>query len=363
MEILSWIGLAIGLFAGLLMVTKKGNSVSDKLLSGWLFLLAIDFLTSALDYNQFGFPLLSNSFLLMNPAFYLYIRSLVVRSFRLRWIHLLHLIPYMLFEISVYILKEPLSFRNFLHDEGNFFFRLPFGLASISSWGFYNLMSLLAVIKHRKNAENEFSNLGMSKLISWVLVILISYASICLVSFVLGVVSVFAETLPNLAHNFTLASLLALVFLLGFYGLRQGRIYELILPAKKDQSPGLNHRSEYKNTNLSAQRKLEIKDLLIHEFDVKKIYLNPDLNMDLLSNLMDIPKHQITEVLNTVIGRNFFRFVNEYRVEAVKEMLKDEQNMYSIEAIGYECGFSSKSSFFTTFKKLTGITPAQFRSA
>ena len=84
--------------------------------------------------------------------------------------------------------------------------------------------------------------------------------------------------------------------------------------------------------------------------------------MDLLSQQLDIPKHHVTEVLNTVIGRNFFQFVNQYRVEAVKKLLRDPDNQWSIEAIGYECGFSSKSSFFSTFKRLTGITPAQYRA-
>jgi len=363
MEILSWIGVALGLFSGVLVVTKKNNSVADKLLAGWLFLLAIEFLTSAIDYDQFGYPLMSNSFLLMNPAFYLYVRSLVVRNFKLRWIHLLHLLPYLAFEIGVYILQEPLDFKNFLADEGYFLFKVPFGVMSLLSWAFYNLFSLLAVIKHRKNAENEFSNLGMNKLISWVLFILISYTSICFISFTLGLISIFGDQFPNLPHYFTLASLLALLFLLGFYGLRQGRVYEILYPYIPEESlPVASERIGYKKTTLSKTRKEEIKDLLMLQFDENKIYLNPDLNMDLLSQEMKIPKHQLTEVLNTVIGRNFFRFVNYYRVEAVKQMLQDERNAYSIEAIGYECGFSSKSSFFTTFKKLTGITPAQFRS-
>ncbi|HEY6915810.1 MAG TPA: helix-turn-helix domain-containing protein, partial [Paludibacter sp.] len=64
---------------------------------------------------------------------------------------------------------------------------------------------------------------------------------------------------------------------------------------------------------------------------------------------LKIPKYQITEVLNTELGNNFFQFVNHYRVEAVKMMLSDPKNKYSIEAIGYECGFSSKSSFYTVF--------------
>ncbi|KXK42865.1 MAG: hypothetical protein UZ11_BCD004001088 [Bacteroidetes bacterium OLB11] len=45
----------------------------------------------------------------------------------------------------------------------------------------------------------------------------------------------------------------------------------------------------------------------------------------MLSNKLKIPKYQITEVLNTVIGQNFFQYVNYHRVEAVKEMLSNKK--------------------------------------
>jgi len=78
---------------------------------------------------------------------------------------------------------------------------------------------------------------------------------------------------------------------------------------------------------------------------------------------LKIPKYQLTEVLNSDIGKSFFHFVNFYRVDAVKQMLADPKNKYSIEAIGYECGFSSKSSFYTVFKNMTGETPVSFRNS
>jgi AraC-like DNA-binding protein len=81
-----------------------------------------------------------------------------------------------------------------------------------------------------------------------------------------------------------------------------------------------------------------------------------------LSNALGIPKYLLTEVLNVAMGKNFFRLVNEYRVEAVKKMLMKKKE-YSIEAIGYECGFNSKSSFFTVFKNITGLTPLQYKLA
>jgi AraC-like DNA-binding protein len=85
--------------------------------------------------------------------------------------------------------------------------------------------------------------------------------------------------------------------------------------------------------------------------------------MSLMSEKLNIPKHHLTEVLNNTLGKNFFQFVNEYRVAAVKKQLDKPNNLYSIEAIGYECGFNSKSTFFSVFKTLTGQTPKNYRQA
>lgn len=362
MEILSWIGLALGLFTGVLMLTKKHISLSDRILTGWLFLLGIEFFSSAFDYKWFGFPLMSNAFLLMNPAFYLYVRSQIDPSFRLRWTQLLHILPYLSFEIAAYLIREPLEFGNFLKPTGNFFFRVPFGLASLLSWGGYNLMSLWTVIQHRKIIQDEFSNPVKGRSVGWILFILSLYSVICLGSFILGLISVFGKTGEPFPHYFSLISLLVLIFLLAFYGLRQERILEVFQIPRQESIDISEKRARYKKQNISEARKKEIRLTLIRAFEKEKLFLNPDLNMDILSEKLNIPKHHLTEVLNTEIGYNFFQFVNHYRVEEVKAMLRDPKNLWSIEAIGYECGFSSKSSFFTTFKKITGITPARFRA-
>lgn len=72
--------------------------------------------------------------------------------------------------------------------------------------------------------------------------------------------------------------------------------------------------------------------------------------------------HQLTEVINKTIGSNFYQLVNRYRIEAAKEMLANEYSRYSIEAMGAECGFGSRSSFYSFFKKSEGVTPLEYRT-
>lgn len=94
----------------------------------------------------------------------------------------------------------------------------------------------------------------------------------------------------------------------------------------------------------------------------KALYKDPSLKLGVLAKEMGIPPHRLSQLLNDNVGQSFTAFVNTYRIAEAKRLLHTERNL-TIEAIGYEAGFSSKSSFYSTFKKATGTTPAAFRKA
>jgi AraC-like DNA-binding protein len=356
MDTLTWIGFSQALFAAIIMLAKHNRSVADKLLTAWLSLLSIEFLTCALDYTFFGYPLLSSSFLLFNPAFYLYANSLIDGKFRLKWLQLLHLVPFVFFKIFAYFLHEPYMLEHFLQFDSTLWFRSFFSFASIMSWIIYNYLTAIILYRHRKRLLNEFSNIESNKRISWLFFIVIFYNLYCFSAVAIAAVSVFIDISFPISPIYNYSAMLIMVYVFGFYGLKQQVIY--VEPSSE------NEKSErYSQSSLSAKRKNEIRQSLESYFTNKRPYLNPDLNMDMISRALNYPKHQLTEVLNMDIGKNLFLFVNEYRVEEVKKMLKNPNNPYSIEAIGYECGFSSKSSFYTVFKRLTGLTPQQYRIA
>jgi AraC-like DNA-binding protein len=355
MESIIWIGFSQSIFAALLILTKKDRTVSDKLLSGWLCLLAIEFLTCAVDFKIFGKPLLSSSFLLFNPACYLYISSLTDKNFKIKYIQLLHLLPFVFFEIGAYIVKETLSIYSFLRSDTTLGFRLAFGVANIISWMVYNFLSLVKVIRHRKNLKNEFSTIENYISLGWLLFLFIFYICYCTVAFVIGLTVVFKGSDMTIPFIFNYSALLFLIYAFGFYGLWQKPIYTKTFT---EDMP-----ARYKNSALGPRKKKEIKNRIIAYFEEEKPYLRSELNMEILSAELKVPKYQLTEVLNTEIGMNFFQFVNGYRIQAIKAMLADKKNKYSIEAIGYECGFNSKSSFFTVFKNITGQTPLEYKNS
>ncbi|MBN1927505.1 MAG: AraC family transcriptional regulator [Prolixibacteraceae bacterium] len=355
MDVIAWIGLSQALFSGILTLSKENRSVSDKLLSTLLFILAVEFLTFGLESSIFpNFVLLSNSFLMLNPAIYLYTRSLTNPVFRLKWKQLAHLLPYLFFKITAWIIKEPQSFETFFQPDQNLWFRLSFGIFGIVSWVVYLTLTGIDLTKHRRKIKDEFSTIDMFKKVGWVLFIVVLYILYCFTVFLWGLFNViFLDTLSLTIYNYSV--LLIFIYIFGFYGLKQKELFSHT--TAKNSKP-----DRLQSSFLNEKTKEKIQKKILEYFNTETPYLNPDLSMSILSEKLEIPKHHITEVLNGVLGKNFFQFVNEYRVNEVKKKLNDPKNLYSIEAIGYECGFNSKSTFFSVFKQITGQTPAQFKS-
>lgn len=105
----------------------------------------------------------------------------------------------------------------------------------------------------------------------------------------------------------------------------------------------------------------KIIDELFVLMEEKHIYLNKRLNKAQLAATLKLTELQLASILKDYIGKGFNDFINYYRVKAVKEKLKDPAYKdITLVAIGEECGFNSKTSFYRVFKDLTGITPAEY---
>jgi AraC-like DNA-binding protein len=93
-----------------------------------------------------------------------------------------------------------------------------------------------------------------------------------------------------------------------------------------------------------------------------KPYVNPTLTLPALSKQMNVSPNHLSQVINEKMGRNFFEFINYYRVEEAKALLKSPGKQHlTLAAIGFESGFNSVSSFNSIFKKVTSRTPSQYR--
>ncbi len=97
-------------------------------------------------------------------------------------------------------------------------------------------------------------------------------------------------------------------------------------------------------------------------FEETNCYLNPDYTLEQLATALEINKNTISaEISKNKVG-NFNDLINSYRITKAKLLLKNtDYNEYTIDAIGFECGFNSKSTFYGAFKKVTNTTPAAFK--
>ncbi len=108
---------------------------------------------------------------------------------------------------------------------------------------------------------------------------------------------------------------------------------------------------------LEAQSLEEHLTMLMNE---EQLYKNPNLKLKELSSRMNISQHKLSQLLNDNIGESFNSYINRHRVENAISMLRANK-LFTLEAIGYESGFISKSGFYAAFKKTTGKTPSNFR--
>lgn len=135
----------------------------------------------------------------------------------------------------------------------------------------------------------------------------------------------------------------------------------LIILNKKKELILFKLPAKYGAKKIDTQEVKMLTQKLATLMESEHLYKNPNLKLPDVAQRLEILPHRLSQLVNDNLGKNFSIVVNEYRVkEAQQQLLKNEQ--YTLEAIGYACGFNSKSSFYVTFKKITGKTPAQFKN-
>jgi len=112
---------------------------------------------------------------------------------------------------------------------------------------------------------------------------------------------------------------------------------------------------------ITEQKGNEIKEKLLTYMNEEKPFLNAELRQADIAAAIGYSVHELSQVLNTQLNRNFSDFVNSYRVEEVKfRMQTEDAKKYTLTAIAMQCGFNAKSSFLRAFKKATNMTPSEY---
>ncbi|MFK7951581.1 MAG: helix-turn-helix domain-containing protein [Ekhidna sp.] len=103
-----------------------------------------------------------------------------------------------------------------------------------------------------------------------------------------------------------------------------------------------------------------ILDKVNRVMEQDKLYLRQDLKLEDIANKTAITRHILSQVLNDVYGHGYAHYIKEMRISEAKKLIETRSDL-SLEGIGYEAGFKSKSVFFESFKKIVGCTPSAYK--
>jgi AraC-like DNA-binding protein len=273
-------------------------------------------------------------------------------GFRFRRTELLHLIlPF------IYILM--LCFLYFVDPQSS---RLDFTLTLImlGQTVFYLLTSWLRIRKHQKRVllfSSDTSEIDLSWLERIIVVILLMTLIVIIynIFFMLRSLNLFMNMI-----------LLAVIYYVAYHTLWQREIYPFS-DASREEIISLENEpenGESKKKMISDDEIINFKTQLNQFMINRKPFIDPDMNLIKLAELFGTTSHRLSYIINTGFNKNFFNFINSYRVEEAKSMLLDpKMEQYSVLGVAFEAGFNSKTSFNKTFKQFTGVTPTDFKKS
>jgi YesN/AraC family two-component response regulator len=119
---------------------------------------------------------------------------------------------------------------------------------------------------------------------------------------------------------------------------------------------------KYRKSNLTEETAELYSRKIIEYMEERHAYTDEDLTLQIMAGDLSIPPHHLSQVLNTKLKMNFYTFINSYRVNEAKKLLKSQEYKDAkILEISHMAGFKSKSVFNTVFKEFTSLTPKEYR--
>jgi len=325
----------------------------------------------------------------LGPLLYLYTRALARGEMRFNRASGIHFVPMVLVFLSLIPLYA-LSTED-KHKVATAYFTGEFAeeIRLLGLWG-YSIVLLswlhfscycFAVIqllrRHEVHILDQFSDLEKVSL-QWLRLL----THFCLLVAMVGLaVHLLAFLLHYpLSSSITLYTeilLVLLIYVVGYMGLRQPAIFQPVLegspptgiasPSDPQSAPEQAYTSDeadtkYEKSSLTDGAAKAYKADLLELMARDKPFLDSDLTLSKLTECSGIPHHHLSQVINAKLGRNFYDFINQYRVEIAKELLADPQKSgVAIIDIAMAAGFNNKNSFYKAFRNQVAMTPAEYR--
>ena len=280
---------------------------------------------------------------LIGPLYYFFIKSHHNIAFRFHLTDLFHLVPF----ICSFLMQLPYYFKNDIEkiEIINYLYDLPTQSFQLDDWILSNVFMVLILIYAayclkillKENNKND----SIFRKISFCLM------GIAIAHLVLQTGLIIDKKEAILAE-IILACLFASLLL--FLGSWLVTINSIFVSSNK-----------YKTSPLSSEESKTIKSRLLEFLENEELYLKSGLKLKDLSEVIHVPSHHISQVINEQMETGFHDLINKYRIDKAKKLLREgAAKLLSIEAIGEACGFANKSSFYRAFKKFANKTPSEY---
>jgi len=378
-QVILILGAIQGLFLSVyFLLSKKGNVAANRLLAVTLLVYSTIILSFVLEASAYilRLPHLARTTLplifLLGPLNYLYAKRLILSDYRLKKIALLHLLPTVicaLFFLRFYLKPAPEKVDYILTNYSQVceYCSLIAGLILLQSCIY---LALIVRIIYRNRGRLTDSSLSVERLnIKW-----LGFLSTTLLFIWILAAKSFVDPLPAVQGTFLWGTRIEnlnsiwlivsiLMYAVGYIGLIQPGIFHgsqksMLINASRTES-----KNKYAKSGLSDTRAEKHLQKLITLMDEEKPYLQADLTLLSLAEIVGLSAHDLSQVINTKLGRNFFGLINTYRVEEAQILLRDSKKQhYTIAQIAFLAGFNSVSSFNAAFRKQLEITPSQYRN-
>jgi AraC-like DNA-binding protein len=358
-----YIGISQSFFAGLLISTKKPYTTANRLMAAWLFMICIEMIFALLNskvIEMYSFPFITFTY---GPLLYLYVKFMTNTDKKFNWLEILHFVPFVaFFTVSVIFRSEPLvrDLRSFFRPDKLISLRIVYSLTFFFSITIYSILSFIEIKRHQENLKNLVSYTSQRITLNWLKILSISFYVVFFILFILGGLNMIGDFIPFDPYFVIFGFIAVFSTVYSFYGIKQPVIFGEVV--HEDNNGERKETEKYSKSGLKDTQAEKYLKKLLSYMETNKPFLDGDLTIHDLSEKTGIARHHITQVLNEKYKRNFFTFVNEYRVKEVMERFSEPKfNNYTILAIALDAGFNSKTTFNSFFKNQTGLTPSEYR--
>lgn len=373
-----FIGLSQSLFGAFVLITKRRVEISDRILIACLLTFAVKFMVFSLYLEHSEYFDLEFSMgmipLTFGPYLYLYTRYLVDRVMRFNYADLLHFVPFLLLTFIYFaFFKDRVNFSDvqYFNNDKFLWIRVVYGLIFFTSIVTYTVLTFIKLRQYRKGITAYFSYWTRQLRLLWLNFIPTLFFLLFITYFITGAINAFSFKKVVDTDTLSHIGLTIIAFAVSYFGLRQPTLYKRVrikedFQREKLKEEQADDEDEEDTKKQKARFTDEEANVLIEKLNnymlEEKPYLNPELTLYDLASPINMTKNELTDLLNNHIGKNFFSYVNEYRINAVIKRFKNpDYQHFTIIAIAYDCGFNSKSTFNSLFKQHIGKTPSDYK--